>query len=73
MDLSGLNEVSGRAEYLNDETSAFANGLNRLADHWRGEEGVREITARVKANINAGLPVQDALSEAYQYLKAKIF
>lgn len=73
MDLSGLNAVLGRSENLTSETSEFANGLNKLAEHWRGQDGVKEITQRVNANINAGLPVQESLSEAYQYLKGKIF
>ena len=73
MDLSGLNAVLGRSENLNDETSNFANGLNKLAEHWRGQDGVREITHRVNSNINAGLPIQESLSEAYQYLKGKLF
>lgn len=73
MDLSGLNAALGRSKDLTSETSEFSSGLNKLAEYWKGEEGVREITRRVNSNLGAGLPIQDSLAEAYQYLKGKLF
>ena len=72
MNLSNLNEVSEHTKPHQQEIEDFTNGLYTLARYWRGEDGAKEIEARVKKNQDNGLPLVEALIEAYGYLRPKV-
>lgn len=70
--LSNLNEISEESKQLNTEIEQFTRGLYTLARHWRGQEGVDELKDRVAMNQQNGLPPQEALIEAYHYVRDKV-
>lgn len=72
MDLSSLNLISDQSESVNNETQQFIDGLIKLATHWRGEDGLRIIDAQVRESVERGIPVQESLITAYQYLRSEL-
>ena len=73
MDFSSSNEVLGIAKDLNRQREQFMNGLLTLAEHWNGEEGVRQVKNMITDAVQKGASAEVAAVEAYNFIKSQIF